>query len=511
MAGSYFMTGGVIGKRLLITDTERYIIGETSEDVRFAPTYVGGRTQTSTSTSNITVTLTGLTGGSDTAPVEGDLVLVVRTWAGTADQSLTTSSTGWTELVETYFNSTYDINMAIYWKIMGATPDTSMVVNGQGSTNDATAIAVQVYRGVDTTTPFDVTYTSASSTSSGIPNPPAITPVTENSIIVAAAGTAHNGGTDTFTASELSNFITVGSNSTNDATVGIGWYPWETGSFNPAAWTFSQTDATTFTNSSVTMALRPKLTTVTTPVYGNQKNSGIWNLRASFRGSLVSNPIGIVDHSITASDGTTTVTSLNVTVPLDVVTGDLLVILCGNDSNTTTAQWNDTTLKPTGFTLINQISTDVADACCAAFYKVADGSEGGTTINVPAQSTQDMWAGCLVVRHADTASPIYGIGTNYDNASASSHSIPGVAALADTMMVFVASMDGSDTAPYTISAGEPDDFIQTAAGNSSTSVGGGFGWKFIDTTRTTLNQTVVFGGAGGADGMSGFQFIIKGV
>jgi hypothetical protein len=270
--------GGIIGVTMDYGATDQYIVSTTQ--VRGTISYVGGRSQTSIVAAAITVSLTGLTGGLSTAPITGDIVLVVRTWATTADQTFTTSSTGWTKLSDLYAVSTSNTNFGIFYKIMGTTPDTSIVLNQNNTTAESSSIAVYVFRGVDTTTPFDVASTTVSQTSSGIPNPPAITPTTTNSIIVVAAGTSHTGGTDTFTAGYLTNFLTVGANSTIDSTVGIGWVAWTSGAYDPAAWTFSQTDSSTYTSISVTMALRAALVTV--PVYGNKKNSGIWNLQAVY-------------------------------------------------------------------------------------------------------------------------------------------------------------------------------------------------------------------------------------
>ena len=46
--------------------------------------------------------------------------------------------------------------------------------------------------------------------------------------------------------------------------------------------------------------------------------------------------------------------SLTLTKPTGVQVGDLLLILVGNDNATGTAQWNNTDLKPTGFTQIGR-------------------------------------------------------------------------------------------------------------------------------------------------------------
>jgi len=267
----------MIGATLDFGSTEQYLI---SEEQQLTLTYVGGRTQAfAGSTSNDVVSINGtLTGGTNTSPLEGDLVIVAIELCGTADKSYRIS--GFTQLVDLYANDTEDSNFQVGYKFMGATPDTSVTITGgSGSTADALAVAVHVWRNVDPTTPLDVTATTSSQLNTGIPNPPAITPVTAGAQIIVAAGTAHTGGVDTFGATYLSNFRTFGSNDDNDATVGIGNIALTSGSYDPAAWTFSQTDSTAFSTNSVTFALRPS---VIPAVFGNLKNSGIWNLPAVY-------------------------------------------------------------------------------------------------------------------------------------------------------------------------------------------------------------------------------------
>ena len=277
---SYFFNGGMIGSTLNFGATDQYIVGTTQ--VRGNITYVGGNQLTSTSTLNIVVTLSGLTGGLAATPAEGDFVLVVRAWASGAFQtSTTTTSPGWTAFSSVWNgDNANDINLDIYWKIMGATPDTNVILNGHGATTQSSSILAYVFRGVDLTTPLDVTSVSTNIGTTVLPNPAAITPVTTNSIIVVAGGGAHTNNQRTYTAGYLNNFRTVGRDSTNDSVAGIGWVPWTSGTYDPAAWTWSGTDQATFASASRTIALRPALITV--PVYGNRKNSGMWNLKAEF-------------------------------------------------------------------------------------------------------------------------------------------------------------------------------------------------------------------------------------
>lgn len=258
----YGINGGFIGRTANYRTTESYL------------QYVGGLTSQSAGAAAGTrsISLAGI------SMLENDLVIVAYERTGTASKTATTIS-GYTTIAALYADNTtpttgVDSNLIVAYKFMGATPDANLVIPTSGATTEAEAVAVQVWRGIDTVNPLDVTAVTATQTTTGIPNPPAITPVTTGAIIVVAAGTSHNGGTDTFTAAYLSNFLTVGGNSTTDATVGMGWLTWPGGAYDPAAWTFSQADSTSYASNSVTFALRP--------VSSNAKNSGVWSIPAEF-------------------------------------------------------------------------------------------------------------------------------------------------------------------------------------------------------------------------------------
>lgn len=256
----YGNNGGLIGRALNYRSSESYL------------QYVGG----------LTSQTTGAVAGTRSISLAGismqanDLVIVAYERTGTTDKTATTIS-GYTTVAALYSNNTtpttgVDSNLIVAYKFMPATPDANLVIPTSGATADAEAVVVQVWRGIDTSNPLDVTATTVTQTATGIPNPPAITPVTTGAVIVVAAGTGHNGATDTFGAAYLSNFLTVGGDSTNDATVGMGWLTWPGGSYDPAAWTFTQVDSTAYASNSVTLALRP--------ASANVKNSGIWNVPA---------------------------------------------------------------------------------------------------------------------------------------------------------------------------------------------------------------------------------------
>lgn len=226
-----------------------------------AISYVGGRTQAiAGATSGTTnVALTGLTGGSGSQPAAGDLVLVGYASGKTADQAISIS--GYTEISELYSNgSGADANLEVARKFMGGTPDTVVAVPNSGSTADAVAVSVRVYRGVDPTNPIDVAAVTASGTGTTNPNPGSITPATQGAWPVAFGAGAVAGTGTNFVSPDLAGFHTINSPDTNDATIGAGHKTdWSSGAFDPAAFTGGNVAAGN-SWAAVTLALRPQLT-----------------------------------------------------------------------------------------------------------------------------------------------------------------------------------------------------------------------------------------------------------
>lgn len=284
---SYFNNGGIIGSTVDIGDTSQYQTG--TEEKLETLVYVGGQTTAISGTTSTGTVTFNLTGGVATAPAANDIVLVAYTIASNSSINPPMSITGYTNAFSQLFvTDTQSTKFGVAYKIMGSTPDTNFTRSQTGNTQHAGAIAVHVWRNVDTTTPLDVTSTTSTTTNSILVNPPAITPVTSNSVILVAGGGAHALGTETYTASYLSNFRTVGSADNVDALVGMGSILWTGGTYDPAQWTFSDVDSTAFSCASATLALRPKLTTI--PTFGNKKNSGMWNLNAAYDESYYNYP-----------------------------------------------------------------------------------------------------------------------------------------------------------------------------------------------------------------------------
>lgn len=186
---------------------------------------------------------------------EDDIVIITVSLGSQTDNTLGVSTSGYVELVELHQSDFYHANLSVSWKRMGAIPDTIVTcVNNGGALNAVTGIAY-VLRGVDTTTAFDVTSTTATGGNSAIPDPPSITPVTNGALIIICGGSPIDDGAVTVPTG-YSNHAVVSQVDTVSANVAMASKAWAGGADNPAAWT----DWSTSTNHSwaaVTMALRP--------------------------------------------------------------------------------------------------------------------------------------------------------------------------------------------------------------------------------------------------------------
>lgn len=204
--------------------------------------YVGGQTaQIAASTATNTNITYNLTGGLASTPAANDFVVVAYSIGSTTTRTPTILSS-FTQLTAQNAADTFDANLRVAHKRMGATPDTVVQVGPTGNTADSGFVTIHVFRGVDPTTPLDgVAPVYVGASNSGTPDPGAVTPATANNIIYVVGANGH-GTTGTFTASYLTAFLT-GQNiaTTNRTTVGAGYVTGQSAgvSYNPAAFTWS--------------------------------------------------------------------------------------------------------------------------------------------------------------------------------------------------------------------------------------------------------------------------------
>jgi hypothetical protein len=183
--------------------------------------------------------------------LENDIVLIGGSndfaFAGVAP-----NTTGYAELFNPSSNAPA---CGVWWKRMGATPDT--VVNVDEWSSGHTAFVVMCFRGVDTTTAIDATTTNASG-ATGDPDAPSITTVTNGAAVV-AWGFLDDDGITTCTLSTYDDVTFLATAASPLSSTMAAWLEIATaGAENPAAFVTDGDDEW----HAATVALRPRLQAV---------------------------------------------------------------------------------------------------------------------------------------------------------------------------------------------------------------------------------------------------------
>lgn len=245
--------------------------------------YVGGVSSgRAGSTSTTTQSLTGLTGGSNSSPSTGDLVVVwcsVGTASGYAPSGLAISGNNpgayTTETMQSQTGVTNYTYAQVSYKIMGATPDTQITIPSSGDARNGQSWAVHVFRGVDSGTIKDVAYATATGTATGRPNPASVSPATAGAwILWLGASAAGAGATYTAPTDFATNWKTNTRADTYDSMLGAGYYTgWASGTYDPAAISAGGTTGSTDSWVAGTLVLRP-VAAVTHATSGTLGNGG---------------------------------------------------------------------------------------------------------------------------------------------------------------------------------------------------------------------------------------------
>jgi len=227
--------------------------------------YVGGKTVTLTPSTgtNTTISLTGLTGGLGGQPESGDLVFVSIAVGATSGGTAELISTGYTEVANLESVDTYETDLYCGCKLMGATPDTSVIVGPTNGTGNGGCVAIQVFRYVDEIFPLQGAANTATFLNTVRPTPPTITPWDQYSIAVIVGAGAHARGNVAYTTTGLNNFISTGSTDTSfDSSIGAGFRIIGTGSYSPNRFDFPQADSSTYSSAAFSVAIKRKPDTV---------------------------------------------------------------------------------------------------------------------------------------------------------------------------------------------------------------------------------------------------------
>jgi hypothetical protein len=228
--------------------------------------FVGGATAAKAGATSGTSTIalnSGLTGGLASAVSNDDLVIAVFGTGSAADRalSITDGSTDYT-LIGSELNSSDNCNTNLRVAYKFVSGDTATTFGPTGNTSDAGVMAVYVFRGVDPTTPLDVSVTTATGTNTMLANPPSITPATAGAFIVCLGVGGHDNNQEppaTFASSDLEDFLTRNADDIFRATIGIGHKSdWTSGAFDASQFTLAAgNDSTAYSWAAMSIALRP--------------------------------------------------------------------------------------------------------------------------------------------------------------------------------------------------------------------------------------------------------------
>ena len=339
--------------------------------------YVGGKTVTITpsTSSNTTISLTDLTGSPSPSLQAGDVVVVSYAIAAFSSTLANVTSSGYTTIASLGANDTYDTNLYVGYKLMGATPDTSVTVVATAATTRGGVVAIQAYRYVDEVFPIQQPANTATFTSTVRPTPPTITPWDNDSVAVIVGAGAHNRGNVSYTTTGLTNFISSGSTDvTDDASIGMGFRVITSGSYSPNQFGFPQADSTAYSSAGVSIALKPK-------------------------------PDTVVPTFISYRSGVTGGNSLTLTAPTDVQANDLLLLFIVDNTATPPVF-----TAPSGFSLSASFVSSGDNMKSYIYKKTATSSEPASYTITATGSVNEFSAMLCVFRNANTINTV-GAGT----------------------------------------------------------------------------------------------------
>ena len=227
------------------------------------PVFIGSNGVGATNGGSGSVDLTALTSGTSSTASENDIVVITVHYESATSGIPTMTTSGYTQIASGFANDSLDSQVAVFYKIMGGTPDTTAVYAASGDAGGATSATLMVFSGVDLTTPIDVTATTTITTNTVIPSFSSITASssTTGSILIGAAGGGHTQGDTAFYTdadNQYVSFSSVSANDTGDSVTGMGFQRISAPSLSltPPAFAFSAEDLASYSNVSASVILR---------------------------------------------------------------------------------------------------------------------------------------------------------------------------------------------------------------------------------------------------------------
>ncbi|DAB40288.1 MAG TPA: hypothetical protein CFH81_08825 [Sulfurovum sp. UBA12169] len=229
--------------------------------------YVGGKVFTagSVGAAGLSIPLTDLSGGINSEPSEGDIVIVANAVSGQSAYTLTSYyPVDFTTLASVTATDANKTTLKLSYKIMAAIPDTSISIPTNADSYTGNAVIVQVWRGVDPLLPIRDLYgfyMAATHIDGAHPNPPVCEPITKGAVVAAfgAEGCAGMVG-GVFSSGDLEKFISgLGEAASYIGVACAGGYKRcsEYDAVDPASFSFSGTGSADNASVSFSIVLNP--------------------------------------------------------------------------------------------------------------------------------------------------------------------------------------------------------------------------------------------------------------
>lgn len=217
-----------------------------------------------------------------------------------------------------------------------------------------------------------------------------------------------------------------------------------------------------------------------------------------------------IENWVASDSGGSATTTITMTAPSGITSGELLVIFAGSDAdNETGAVFSINTGTYPGWTKINEYGDGDSDAHVAAWYKISSGSEGDVVVDSTVADELIGWY--LRISSVKTATPITdedGFAsidsvTIYDAATGT------LAPSADDLLLAAVIHDGGDCVPASDNSkgsfwtGQLDDHTSGTSGND---VGGILAYGLATSTSEPGTYTVT---PAASDGSAGIILAIK--
>lgn len=244
---------------MILADKLRCIAGgQNYADIVF----VGGKTSGANGvTTYVQYSLTNLTGGIDTKPSIGDLIVLVYSDSRNIDYDLSVGAIQTpfmstpctlTDLGQSYSNDTYDTNMGVYFGFFTSTPPSSFNIKATGS-GTSQSMAVAVFRNVDPNmSAADFQALIVTGINGSLPTPPAITPNKPKTLVFCSASSSRSLSTVFSTTDTFEDFLTQ---DLTYLTTGIETVRTDT-PFTPAQWSATG-NSVSDSWSAVTLTIKP--------------------------------------------------------------------------------------------------------------------------------------------------------------------------------------------------------------------------------------------------------------